>query len=287
VIYVPGIVNAQILPQGDPLEGAKLYDNWFTALDVPPPDGDHPLWSTQDSNVRSGLNTWLCYECHGWDYKGVNGVYSEGSHYTGFPGVIGVVGMSNDDIMAWLDGTNNKDHDFSEYIGLKPLYDLVAFLRTKIVDVDLLIDYESKRMLGNMDNGSLLFRRTCVRCHGLDGQSINFGKANNPAYLGDMVLNDPWKGLHQVRFGHPGTQMVSTEVFNWSLKELVDVLAYVQTLPTARDHSEPTVELATSIEGQANVVTIIIGAMGTVIVILTEVAWSDSKRRVMEVEETE
>ena len=52
------------------------------------PEEDHPLWATQDSNTRSGDDTWRCKECHGWDYKGKAGAYASGKHFTGIKGVL-------------------------------------------------------------------------------------------------------------------------------------------------------------------------------------------------------
>ncbi|MFQ5408280.1 MAG: hypothetical protein ACE5FI_07670, partial [Anaerolineales bacterium] len=69
---------------GDPLRGGLLYDKWWVPLGLDQPEDDHPLWATQDSNTRSGKDTWRCKECHGWDYQGVDGAYGGGSHMTGF-----------------------------------------------------------------------------------------------------------------------------------------------------------------------------------------------------------
>src|SRR3990172_11800171 len=61
-------------------KGGQLYDKWWKAAGVAEPTGDHPLWATQTTNTRKGLDTWRCKECHGWDYKGKDGAYGSGSH---------------------------------------------------------------------------------------------------------------------------------------------------------------------------------------------------------------
>lgn len=58
---------------GDSIRGGKLYDKWWTVLGVDAPTEDQPLWKTQTTNTRTGADTWRCKECHGWDYKGVEG----------------------------------------------------------------------------------------------------------------------------------------------------------------------------------------------------------------------
>ncbi len=75
-------------PQDDIIRGAQLYDKWYAVLGVDPPAGNMPIWSRQTTNTRSGADTWRCSECHGWDYRGSQGEYQAGSHYTGFPRLI-------------------------------------------------------------------------------------------------------------------------------------------------------------------------------------------------------
>jgi len=69
--------------------GGQLYDNWWkTTIDTEKPKKDHPLWKEQSTNKRSGYDTYRCKECHGWDYRGKDGAYGKGSHYTGFKGTL-------------------------------------------------------------------------------------------------------------------------------------------------------------------------------------------------------
>ena len=70
----------------DAAQGGRIYDKWWLAVfgGVPAPTIDHPIWSQQMTNMRSGADTWRCKECHGWDYKGVDGIYGDtsDSHYS-------------------------------------------------------------------------------------------------------------------------------------------------------------------------------------------------------------
>lgn len=90
--------------EGDRVRGGLLYDKWWAVGEEDDhehddheasgaaPEGDHPLWATQSTNERSGGDTWRCKECHGWDYKGADGAYGDGSHFTGFVGVLQMSG---------------------------------------------------------------------------------------------------------------------------------------------------------------------------------------------------
>ncbi|MFU8773219.1 MAG: c-type cytochrome [Anaerolineales bacterium] len=211
--------------------GGRLYDNWMTEAGVSVPAGDQPLWATQTTNTRSGGTTWRCKECHGWDYKGFEGAYGSGSRYTGFPGVMGVATKSFDEIVAILTGETIQDHDFSA-MGDEAILDLATFLNTELVDYTPLIDPETREAVGgDLTYGEELYG-SCAACHGEDGTALNFGDEQEPEYIGTIALDNPWEFLHKVRAGQPGTGMPATIDSDWSLDDLLDLLAYSQTLPT-------------------------------------------------------
>ena len=66
-------------------QGGLLYDNWYAQLGVDAPKKTHPLYPA--AGKQKGASTWRCKECHGWDYKGIHGAYSKGSHFTGITGL--------------------------------------------------------------------------------------------------------------------------------------------------------------------------------------------------------
>jgi thiosulfate dehydrogenase len=189
------------------------------AGDAPPTD------ASQSTNTRSGSTTWRCKECHGWDYMGADGAYGSGSHFTGFPGVFGASGQSDGELLAWLDGSTSADHDFSA-MGDGAMADLVTFLQEGMIDVSVYIDAETKAAIGH------LYEEACAACHGADGTMINFGDDEEPEYLSSIATGNPWEFIHKVRAGQPGSQMPSSIVSGWSMQQVVDVLAYAQTLAT-------------------------------------------------------
>lgn len=204
--------------------GAQLYDQWWTVLGQDTPEGDQPLWATQDTNTRSGADTWRCKECHGWDYLGADGAYGSGSHLTGFPGVLGT-----EDPRPWLTGEANADHDFS-VMGEAGVDALVDFLTNEMVDISDFVN-DDGTVNGDPVLGRELFEGTCAACHGVDGQRINFGNEDEPEYVGTVASDNPWEFFHKVGFGQPGEPMPMGYAMGWVIEDFADIAAYAQTLP--------------------------------------------------------
>ncbi|MEK6221403.1 MAG: c-type cytochrome [Chloroflexota bacterium] len=212
-------------------QGGQMYDKWWKALGVDEPVGDMPLWATQSTNERDGADSWRCKECHGWDYRGAEGAYSGGSHFTGFKGILNASEMSTEELTAWFDGTANASHDFSSYLDEAAIGMMVAFVQDGTVDMSSYIN-DDKTVNGDPANGQAFFERGCARCHGEDGKQINFGDDDDPVFAGTVANDNPWETLHKASNGQPATHMTSGVNMGWSLQELVDLLSYVQSLPT-------------------------------------------------------
>jgi len=214
--------------------GGRLYDDWMVESGIEALPGDHPLWSTQSTNVRTEATTFRCKECHGWDYKGAAGAYGSGSHETGFTGVMRAGKMlDKDDLTAVLRGGFNANHDFRYDISRKNLDALAAFLDAGLVNYSEFIDYETKlpRQIPVISNGETRYSRTCSSCHGSDGKSINFKTAESPQYLGDIAKDNPWEFLHKALYGQPGeSAMPAVSTRGWSDQDMTDLLFYVQSL---------------------------------------------------------
>ncbi len=220
----------------DITRGALLYDKWYAALGQDAPEGNMPLWSAQSTNTRSGPDTWRCVECHGWDYKGKDGAYGSGSHYTGFPGVYG----AQADVVATLKGATNPAHDFSAYLDDASLNQLAVFIKNGLIDDSQYIDTITlKTKGGDPAKGQSLYDANCATCHGADGATILFRTEGINETLGAVANRDPYRFLHRTRFGVAGTQMPIGRDLGWTPKEGVDVLAYVQTLPTGSEQQQP------------------------------------------------
>lgn len=214
--------------------GGQLYDNWWrTTVDTNKPEDNHPLWSEQSNNKRSGYDTYRCKECHGWDYLGKDGAYSKGSHYTGFIGIFEASGkMSLTELEASLKGSTNKKHDFSGLLSENDMADLALFMEKGLVDTKKFVKADGTPVGGDSYTGSYLFRRNCMHmCHGGWGTAINFGDADEPEFVGTIANNNPWEFIHKVRAGQPGSRMPSGIINEWSDKDIADLLSFSRTLP--------------------------------------------------------
>lgn len=214
--------------------GGQLYDNWWktTTTTVKPVD-NHPLWSQQNVNKRKGYSTYRCKECHGWDYKGKDGAYAKGSHYTGFSGVYEASQKKSvQELEGALKGSTNKEHDFSRYLSKEDISDLALFLKKGLINTDRYLDKKGNPIGGDVNSGAYLFNTNCAHmCHGGSGTMINFGKPDKPEFVGTIANKNPWELIHKVRSGQPGTKMISAIIDKWSDKDILDIAAYTRTLP--------------------------------------------------------
>jgi len=237
-------------PSDDVSMGAQLYDKWYAVLGVEAPAGNMPIWERQTTNTRSGSDTWRCSECHGWDYKGSEGVYASGSHMTGFPNVMKLTAvMPETEIVAHLKGSKDPSHDFSKYMQDEDLEKLAKFLKLGIEDDSASLDAVTLKARGaNMDNGKKLFEASCAQCHGTDGRQKVFRTEGVNEYLGTVANRDPYRFLHRTRFGVAGLKdMPVGHDLGWKTTDSVDVLAYVQGLPSGIEN-EPVSNAGASSE---------------------------------------
>lgn len=239
--------NEKLLQQM--IEGGKLYDKWWIEVSgVEEPKTDHPLWSLQTTNKRTGSDTWRCNECHGWDFLGRDGAYGSGSHKTNFPGAYNVRHKSIKDIEAILLGSTNPNHNFSYVLDYDSIYKLALFLKEGLVNMRLYISYEDKRPFrSNPEHGKKQFEKECVKCHGAKGNQLNFGTDSKPEYIGTIANDDPLEFVHKVRFGQPGTIMPALRIklklseeekkmpsgiqTGYTMDDVMDILEYARTLP--------------------------------------------------------
>jgi len=206
--------------------GGRMYDNWMNVTLADEPEETHPAWPAANTE-HEGASTWRCKACHGWDYKGADGVYSSGSYMTGITGVVHMQGSNPDKMVAILrDGT----HQYTEEM----ITDVQAvriglFISRGLHDTDACIDRETGEANGSAARGAEYFQNVCAACHGYQGTQLDWGDDDGPAYIGTEANANPWEVLHKIRNGHPGVEMISGRPFG--MDAAVDILNYVRTLP--------------------------------------------------------
>ncbi len=231
---------SQTLPQSQIKEppvvrGGAMYDKWWAVAGLSAPTTNHPLWASRPdamSNSRTGADTWRCKECHGWDYKGVNGVYGSGSHRTGIAGILGTTKTAQEvfDLLK-------VDHAYGT-VGLsdEDIWDLAAFVTEGLIDTDTIIDSDGA-FIGDVANGKILYDSgigtniSCLVCHGQLGLSPPPGHVDFEDYVGLISSENPWEFQHKVQFGQPGTAMPSSVAGDGTILDVADLGAYSQTLP--------------------------------------------------------
>lgn len=197
--------------------GAQLYDKWWAVVKAPKPEANHPAYPA-DGNYKNDA-TWRCKECHGWDYKGAEGAYSSGKHFTGIKGVSGSAGANPAEIAATLRG---DPHGYTaDMISDDALADLALFVSKGQIDpAPYMADGKSS---GNATAGQAYYEGVCAGCHGLDGKKIKDADS-----LGSVSGNTV-EMMHKVLNGQPDEAMPALRVFDSQIA--ADIVAYVQTLP--------------------------------------------------------
>ena len=228
---------------GSPLatlvRGGQLYDKFWKASSIAEPTDAHPLWAKRPdmtTNTNTGSTTWRCKECHGWDYRGVEGAYARGSHKTGFPGVVGSK-LSAEELTESIAETHAYRAAGLSDVDLESL---VLFLREGLVDMSKWID-ENGAFRGDAKRGQKLYlkslgkNKSCSECHGPSGLKPPKGPdASYEDFVGKIATTNPWEFLHKVRFGQPGTKMPAAVTAGVPMQDIIDLSAYAQTLPTSK-----------------------------------------------------
>ncbi len=209
--------------------GGRIYDTWWDALDRKKPKETNP--SYPQTGTRTGANTWRCVECHGWDYKGKDGVYGKdqpmGDRYTGIVGIRGAQRMPSAAIVKLM---RSPPHNYSsEMITDDEMVRLAAFVRAGQHDADKYINRKSGEVRGDAKRGAALYQTLCAACHGHDGRALNWGTPDAPGYIGTEAKALPWEVLHKMRNSHPGAAMINLRAL--PMRDAIDTLTFAQTLP--------------------------------------------------------
>ena len=208
--------------------GGLLYDKWAKVRNLETA-GNHPLYPALGK--KKGGDTFRCKECHGWDYIGKDGRYSKGSHYTGIKGLYDSRTKSPEELYSALTDTDAK-HNFSKHLtDSGDIWALVKFIKEGQLDITTALGPDVKAK-GSVSRGKTLFDSNCSRCHGEDGNKLDFkGDKNGVQGVGWLANDNPQESLHKIRIGHPGSAMPSMIVERGlSDSETVDILTYSLTL---------------------------------------------------------
>ena len=233
VLFIAGLALAWVPAYGessltDLKRGALLYSNW-SLIKGSAPKENHPLYP--DTARQSGLVTWLCSECHGWDYLGREGHYAFGPHSTGATGIMNASEMSHGEIVSILRGGELREHDFSRYLTMRDTENLARFIREGLFESSRALD-KDRMGLGSYLKGMIMYTTECASCHGPNGNAYDF----NPEIEGTQGMRqfceqEPERALHTIRWGHPKADMPSGIADRHMMESAtIDILTYCQRL---------------------------------------------------------
>jgi mono/diheme cytochrome c family protein len=215
------LAYVQTLPDGEIVSsivrGGRLYDSWrkeiagvqyIDSLPDHPANKKHPAYPIGGALAKEPRANWRCKECHGWDYRGRDGAYGTGRHFTGIKGIRDMAGAD-------------------EVLSYQEFRDLANFVSKGQVEMDRYIDRASRLAKGDKTRHATYYTTICAICHGDEGMTIITGLP-----LGQIARHDPWETLHKIINGHPDEPMPALRVVGMEI--LTDILAYVQSLPPER-----------------------------------------------------
>ncbi|MGQ9365249.1 c-type cytochrome [Azospirillum sp. ST 5-10] len=226
----PGVVGdtlarLQTLPAREPLaavvRGGRLYDTWYKETGREPPATVHPAYPAALSAGVQPRTTWRCKECHGWDYRGRDGVYGEDAHRTGIKGIQGMAGGDPAAVVAVL---GDATHAYGDLLSERDRRDLATFVTRGQVDMDAFVDRATATARADGAAYAGHYETICAPCHGMQGRDI---RTMPP--LGRVAAGDPWRALHGILNGHPGEVMPPLRAL--PRDAVAGILAYIQTLP--------------------------------------------------------
>jgi mono/diheme cytochrome c family protein len=204
------------------VHGGRLYDDWQIEAGARRQSLPNPAYPKTAYYADDAQMTWRCKACHGWDYQGNQGEYAAGRNFTGIKGIRGMAGADTVRVLAVL---RNSTHNYANILKERDLQDLANFVSYGQVDMDSVIDRQSRRARGDSNRGRAAFQTICASCHGIDGKRITIPLAR-------IVKASPWGSLHTILNGHPDEKMPGIREFDAQM--ISDILSHVQGLPESR-----------------------------------------------------
>jgi len=236
------IFSETIYETADVFRGGRLYGKWWEVKSISAPTVSNPIWEEIVTAIPSAASNgndgsqWRCNECHGWDYKGVNGEYAQGSsHFTGIRSFDNSNPAFNPEHIFYIISNGMVDygskqgipHTFvgTNFMSATDVYDLTKFI-FEVARID-----NASASLGDVTRGEAVFYNipnaldpswNCATA-GCHSQS----STNTPTLddITGLAKDNPQEFLHKVRFGSPSSLMP----FGMSTIQAQDVLAYITT----------------------------------------------------------
>jgi len=210
--------------------GAWIYTAFDKVLNVEQVSSKNPLWPDSLADEISSVKSWRCSTCHGWNYQGM---VTYGDEVVNFPGLENVPELTDLEILSWMDGTTNNDHDFSKYLTIESGNQLLSFFRDerflKWVATNEIEAIES----GDIPNGEEIYKQHCFECHGTHGAKVNLGSISKPRFLGDIMSMNEARIIHHLEFWSASHEKIFDSDINLGDGDLLDLVKYLGQMPVS------------------------------------------------------
>jgi len=209
-------------------KGAWIYSAFDKVLGIETISIHNPLWDSSLSNEVSAAESWRCSTCHGWNYQGMvtfSGVLVD------YPGLQDVSEMTDDEISSWLNGEENRDHDFSKYLTIESGEELLSFFRNDRFEKWVNVDEVEIIKSGNSSLGEEIYKDICIECHGSLGAKINLGSLSQPLFIGDLVAAEQSRIVHHLEFGFLSHKKIFELDPNVNDTDLINITKYLTAMP--------------------------------------------------------
>ncbi|MBB4314322.1 c-type cytochrome [Roseospira marina] len=212
------------------VRGGRLYDTWSVEAGRSVPEGWHPLWPEDRRTeaeaaggaalARAQARSWRCVSCHGWDYRGRDGMAMGGTP----PPFVGIDGKAGADPAALAALLTDDAHGYGRLLSRRDIMDLATFVSVGQVDMAPWIHPDTGHFLADGAAFEGHYQTICATCHGPDGQAI---RTMPP--VGRAVAGEPQRALHSVFNGHPGEAMPPLRAMG--IETAAGILSFAETLP--------------------------------------------------------
>ncbi len=233
-VAIGGLPGSNTVAGGEPISGfssdvetlnlgGRLYDNLWNVVGRRPPDTAHPNFPEAVKTYNE--KTWRCVSCHGWDYRGRDGILGQVSQDEAFASLAPAIGRDPAELLQIImTGTHKK---ITKVLSSDQMKALSVFLSRGQHSLTDLLD-KSGAARGVSERGKIIYDGACARCHQADGKAVIYGEEGDVASLGWIARNRAAQALHKIRNGVPKADMLKLRFM--PLDQIADLLAYLQQL---------------------------------------------------------
>ena len=240
-------LQAEEVLTGNGVRGGQLFDNWMTVTNTAKPD----TMPGEDGPVTDTGHGFRCKNCHGWDYRGSDGIYGPDYKNKSYTAPVDLYLASGEPAAELRDHIINGHHGmpaFGDYLSARDVEDLVAFIKQEMVDTTEIFrlspDGNHYQLMpgGDAEAGHLFIQQKCAICHGPDGTGILVDDGHYT--LGSHSRQKAYEDHHKIAYGNPGSVMAGFTRNPQILLNVLTALCDKERYPSGGSSAKPELETA-------------------------------------------